>query len=517
MAQSCDRIVRGLRRRGVAVDVLHFIPRERGRPWTIETQAAGRYLACPIEDDPAHALNRAWSTLEADPATRGITHVVAFGGSRPIMAAPVFAAWLGVPLITLIRGNDFDAAVFSIRRRPVLDEALTRSQLVCAVSQDKVDKIAALHPGVRVRRIPNGIDLSDWELAPSDRERAQAWRAATVTDGRRVLGLFGQLKAKKGGVFLLDALLRSGQADAFHLLLAGWMEPEMEAWLAEHEGSCTSPRSPSWIASSCCRGTRPATGSRSRRSTTGCRTCSSRRRRSGSRCSPRAPEGWPTCWTTGAPRCCSSRATRPAARGRSSAPRAWTRRAAGRWARRAGRWPRPSSTPSWKRRATSRRSLPRCGSRRAADVVLYYALGGGLGHLTRARQVLAALDLTDDAALLTASRFARDQRVTGELPVVQVPRWLGRDRAAFREWLAVTLADLRPQELIVDSFPGGILGELCGMELPPARHVARRLRWPAYAPRLDGPLPRYEVAYVLEPLEDRHAQALAHARAESRR
>ncbi len=238
MAQSCDRIVRGLRRRGVAVDVVHFTPRPRpGRPAGIETQAGGRYLVCPVEDDPAHAMNRAWSTLAADPATRAVTHVVAFGGSRPIVAGPVYAAWLGVPLVTLIRGNDFDAAVFSTRRRPVLDDTLARSALVCSVSQDKVDKIAALHPGVRVRRIPNGIDLGDWELAPSDRARAAAWRA-TVGE-RRVLGLFGQLKAKKGGVFLLDALRRSGTADAFHLLLAGWMAPEMEAWLAEHELSFT--------------------------------------------------------------------------------------------------------------------------------------------------------------------------------------------------------------------------------------------------------------------------------------
>ena len=29
MAQSCDRIVRGLRRRGVLVDVLHFMPSAR--------------------------------------------------------------------------------------------------------------------------------------------------------------------------------------------------------------------------------------------------------------------------------------------------------------------------------------------------------------------------------------------------------------------------------------------------------------------------------------------------------
>jgi glycogen synthase len=237
MAQSCDRIVRGLRRRGVTVDVLHFTPPGRGRPWQIEQQSGGRYLACPLADDPAHALNRAWSTLAADPATRRVTHVVAFGGSRPITAGPVYASWLGAPLVTLIRGNDFDSAVFSTRRRPVLDDALARSALVCAVSQDKVDKIAAMHPAVPVRRIPNGIDVRDWCFAPSDRERARGWRETRVAAGVRVVGLFGQLKAKKGALLLLESLRRSGAADALHLLVVGWIEPEMEAWLARHGDS----------------------------------------------------------------------------------------------------------------------------------------------------------------------------------------------------------------------------------------------------------------------------------------
>jgi glycosyltransferase involved in cell wall biosynthesis len=148
----------------------------------------------------------------------------------------VYAAWLGVPLLTLIRGNDFDAAVFSTRRRPVLDDALTRSARVCAVSQDKVDKIASLHPGVQVCRIPNGIERRDWMLAPSDRARAAAWRAGHVPADAQVIGLFGQLKAKKGGVLLLEALRRSGVAERFHLLLAGWLEPDMEQWLIEHDG-----------------------------------------------------------------------------------------------------------------------------------------------------------------------------------------------------------------------------------------------------------------------------------------
>jgi glycogen synthase len=234
MAESCDRIVRGLRRRGVTVDVLHFTARARAHAWRIETQAGGRYLACPLDDDPAHALNRAWSTLEADGRTAYITHVLAFGGSRPIAASPVYAAWLAVPLITLIRGNDFDAAVFSSRRRPILDAAITRSELVCAVSRDKAEKIAALYPDTRVRWVPNGIEMGDWALIPSDREKAAGWRRGWVAGGAQVIGLFGQLKAKKGGIFLLDALRHSGLEDAFHVVLVGWTPPEMEAWLDEH-------------------------------------------------------------------------------------------------------------------------------------------------------------------------------------------------------------------------------------------------------------------------------------------
>jgi hypothetical protein len=129
-------------------------------------------------------------------------------------------------------------------------------------------------------------------------------------------------------------------------------------------------------------------------------------------------------------------------------------------------------------------------------VILYYALGGGLGHLSRAGKVLDALGL--DAVILSASRHARDPRVTGGRPVIHVPRRLGHDRAEFRAWLARPLAGA--EELIVDSFPGGILGELCGLALPPARYVARRLNWPAYADRLDGPLPQFAATYQLEPV-----------------
>src|SRR5262249_6909793 len=71
-----------------------------------------------------------------------------------------------------------------------------------------------------------------------------------------------------------------------------------------------------------------------------------------------------------------------------------------------------------------------------------------------------------------------------------------------------TMVSLAPQELIVDSFPGGILGELCGIDLPPAVHVARRLRWDVYRRRLRGRLPRFRTPFLVESLAPEHEHAI---------
>src|SRR5947199_162061 len=155
------------------------------------------------------------------------------------------------------------------------------------------------------------------------------------------------------------------------------------------------------------------------------------------------------------------------------------------------------------------RGAPRGAKLRLTDMVVFYALGGGLGHLTRARRVVAQLGLDSDAVLLTASRHASDPRVTGGLEVVEVPQRLADDRSGFRRWVAAALREVQASELFVDTFPGGILGELCGLELPPAQLVSRRLRWPAYRHRLAGPLPAYEVARVIEPLCSAHIDVLS--------
>jgi glycosyltransferase involved in cell wall biosynthesis len=231
MAQSCDRIVRGLRGAGVEIDVVHLSRRDV--PWREAREHGGRLVTVPLGDDAEHALRLLWTQLA--PRAGSYSHIVAFGGTYPMLAAPVYAAWSGAALVTLLRGNDFDTGVFSLRRQAVVREALRASTRICVVARCMRPLVSALAPGVEVNWVANSIDLTDWEILPSERQKAAAWRAEHVATGRRTIGLIGQLKSKKGVRFLLDAVLAGGHAERFHIVLAGEVEDGVAAWLAERQ------------------------------------------------------------------------------------------------------------------------------------------------------------------------------------------------------------------------------------------------------------------------------------------
>lgn len=222
MAESCDRIVRGLTRAGVSIDLLHF-DRRAAAPSFHET-ANGSILRFPLDENAPHTINTAWNRVRQTMDLQRVTHVVAFGGVLPIAAAPAFAAWIDRPLVTLVRGNEFDSGLFDPRRRFALDDALRRSAAICCVTSEQAEKIAALFPDAHVQTIANGIDFDLWQATDADRARAAAIRP----DARCVLGLFGHLKSKKGAHFFFDA----ARALDAHLLLVGELEGEPPAELA---------------------------------------------------------------------------------------------------------------------------------------------------------------------------------------------------------------------------------------------------------------------------------------------
>jgi glycogen synthase len=229
MAQSCDRIVFHLRAAGLSIDVIHLTRKTR----VSGSKRHGRDLQLPMGDDPSHALAALWSEIQH--SSRRYEGVIAFGATYGLTAAINFSTWLGIPLYVFIRGNDFDTSVFDPRKRALLADACERATHVFCVSSDKQARIAAQFPRVPCTWIPSGID-TDWQALPSERASADTIRSKLPAD-RIVLGVLGQLKAKKGFPLLIEAIERGGLSDDVALITVG-----------DHEGSMLESMSTTSLA-----------------------------------------------------------------------------------------------------------------------------------------------------------------------------------------------------------------------------------------------------------------------------
>ncbi|UII25860.1 glycosyltransferase family 4 protein [Fulvivirga maritima] len=223
MAQSCDRIINGLRQAGVEIDIIHFTSKE-GKAKK-QQQQNGSYTSIPFSNSEAHVLNVAWNHIKTLPP---FDFIVCFGGYISMTGAPIYSQWLNTRLVTLIRGNDLDAGIFTPRKRGILEDALRQSQLVCTVSSDKADKITKWLNHANAQFVANGIDLNEWQPTHSEKQFAMEWRKTNLPEKKTVLGIFGQLKAKKGLDFFLESIKRTSWSTNAHLLLIGETEEHLE-------------------------------------------------------------------------------------------------------------------------------------------------------------------------------------------------------------------------------------------------------------------------------------------------
>ena len=220
MAQSCDRIIYNLRKVGFQIHVIHFT--NRGKPFEIYQEEGGSYVALPVYEDESHTLHIAYNFIKSRQLSMDI--MVVFGGYLSMLAGPVYKAWFQCKMILMVRGNDFDAAIFSPRKRKILEDALRTATITTCVSQQKRDQIKLLFPENECIYIPNGIDCTHWEITQNDRSYNPDWKK---TNGRKlILGCFGHLKEKKGVDLLIDAFQSPGLRESFMLLLIGETEQQ---------------------------------------------------------------------------------------------------------------------------------------------------------------------------------------------------------------------------------------------------------------------------------------------------
>ena len=133
------------------------------------------------------------------------------------------------------------------------------------------------------------------------------------------------------------------------------------------------------------------------------------------------------------------------------------------------------------------------------DKILYYCFGGGLGHITRFRAFCHTLKIKPHL-LTNTDVFPLKVELSAE-SISVLPVEYGSDKAFLRKWFLGKLKEIRPEKVIVDAFPGGILGELCGLlELDNVEieYIARILRVDSYEKRLCGQIPRISKIWQVE-------------------
>ncbi len=231
MAVSCARQVEGLRRRGHVVDVCVFslgkkedfvLPPnsivEGGENWFFRLSGNHGYVA-----------QTAWRQVKTEFEDRRWNWITGFGANFPGFTATVFADWLGVKSLVLVRGNDFDRDLFDPRYGYWVNESLSRAHAIGTVSNEASEKIIRLFHRKNVRWVPNGVDFENLRLLMRDKEIGTKVRGELSGGNgskRPVIGLFGDLKDKKGIPLWHEALRESGLTELIGFLVVGLMDEE---------------------------------------------------------------------------------------------------------------------------------------------------------------------------------------------------------------------------------------------------------------------------------------------------
>lgn len=134
-------------------------------------------------------------------------------------------------------------------------------------------------------------------------------------------------------------------------------------------------------------------------------------------------------------------------------------------------------------------------------MTLYYAVGGGLGHLTRAKVFLDHFGYTS-YSVITPITYA--YLIFPPEKIILIPQPLTENLLQYKTWIKSIISDPKYDHLIVDTFPNGVIGELLPAltKNKKVTYVSRRLKWDAYAAKINPY--SFDESYLLEELEYNH-------------
>ncbi len=230
MAVSCDRLVRNFRKNGIEAHVAHFTNRKK--KFHTETAVNGSYSSIPIENSEEFTLYLAADFIMQLPFIKQITHIAAFGGNLPLNVAPILSKWASVPLITHIRGNDFDEGIFSKKRGNLLF-ALNNSKYIFTVTNEKKEKIERIVSHKGTHFTPNGINTKLWKPSASHLKGIEYLKNSF--NGKKPIAIVGQLKVKKGILNFSETFAKFPYKEEYVLCMIGDVDEDTKQYISQLE------------------------------------------------------------------------------------------------------------------------------------------------------------------------------------------------------------------------------------------------------------------------------------------
>jgi glycosyltransferase involved in cell wall biosynthesis len=146
--------------------------------------------------------------------------VVGYYGTSAGFCAVATAAEFGRPCILALRGNDIDRDFFLPDRLARLSFAVTRATQVTTVSTEMANRVRAWF-GREATVVGNAVDPARFFPDP---EGAERFRQSRGLADRRVLGMFGEFKSKRGLGILAEL---SEELSQWQLVLVGHIRAEV--------------------------------------------------------------------------------------------------------------------------------------------------------------------------------------------------------------------------------------------------------------------------------------------------
>ena len=140
-------------------------------------------------------------------------------------------------------------------------------------------------------------------------------------------------------------------------------------------------------------------------------------------------------------------------------------------------------------------------------MILYYALGGGLGHITRAFAILTHFGaFRKKSHLLVSSKHAKLALPYSPCKIHKIDGKNFQTKRDYYDFLRDFLNRNQIKVIILDTFPFGILGEFTKLSLHiPKILVARSINFSAYLNKIKfkkGSPPNFSL--IIEPLEENY-------------